>query len=199
MASPTLSEAVNMLVTELDGAIEKDDFIEKPLNCLLLGGYALRYHISECESPDMAEELARDSDDIDVYAPDAVLLADKYPISFTGLCVDLGDNFGADLANTISGMDRKEIVEKMHAGMSGEFDELYKGDNVVIRVVSPELFVTNKLLSYRRRPSERFKDLYDIGALVLVLDDETRESVEDAVREHGVEAEYQLVLDNYFN
>lgn len=197
MTAPTYENALRLFSDKLDHIVAKDTLgtIPRPVKCLLLGGYALQ---ALCRH--YSQNIPRDTKDIDLYIPDArVLIGEDVSIGPTGARVQLTTDFHAELFDWISGMDHQRSLEDMlNAQMKDETQLLKVGENCKIYMLSPELFVANKLFCYRGKPDEREKDLRDVAKMISVLrekDIEALERVNTLIKSFGLDVEYQKALN----
>jgi len=187
-------EAIALLGDTLEEILKDQDI---KINAIILGGYALQALCDEYNS-----EMKRNTDDIDVYTPDArILVSDQVVISPTGARIQLAENFHAELFDWISGMDHDKNLEKeILAGMNTHvFKTLYKGEKVEIFLPSAEVFIINKLFAYRGDQS-RAKDLKDVYTIASILKEQNPsylKIIEKAIK--GLEKEYSLIAGRLKN
>lgn len=220
MVNVSLEEAIKLASSKLDSVLEKNADIPRPFKAMVLGGYALR---AICRNYGLNVE--RPTNDIDLFSPDArILISDEValsptgarilltgnnddPASFDGYCSkkDTGEEGGfyAELFDWISGMDRgKDLEKKIFDCLQDSKATKIKTNcrNVELYSPSPEIFIANKLFSYREHTS-REKDLKDVGIILSILEDRDMprlEQVEKLVKKYNLQAEYDKAKEYKF-
>ena len=195
MANLHYSKAVPLLIEKLSAAIRLNDVAEKPLKCMVLGGYALQ---ALCDSYGVSIE--RKTNDIDIFTPDAkVLIDENVRITPTGAQMPLAEGFHAELFDWISGMDsQKDLEIRIFAAMGENETPAFKNDAIAVYVPSPDIFVANKLFSYKS-DNTRAKDLSDVATLINILkekDAPALRKVEKLIRQYGLTDTYKLAINS---
>jgi hypothetical protein len=218
MVEVSLDEAIELTSTRLDNILKENPEISKPFKAMILGGYALH---AICQNYGIKVE--RKTNDIDLFSPDArILMSGDVALSPTGARILLtGDSddpasfnsycgkkeaagqdcsFYAELFDWISGMDRgKDLEAKIFSCLEkGNAKKLKTGSKYVeLYLPTPEIFVANKLFSYREHTS-REKDLKDVGLMLSILefkDKPALERVEKLVEQYKLQEEYKKAQD----
>ncbi len=186
-----LEDVLEKVGNELDKKIiENEDFFPnlKRTDIVLIGGYALDVYEKKYDI-DLQEK--RYTNDVDFYAVDAKLFGDR--ITPTGASIELSDYFKAEFFDWISGMDHKKFdIDEMC-----DYDSKIKSTKKMdIYVVSPAIFVINKLLSYRQDKS-REKDLKDVAKLYNEFKKNDYKNLTDKIDENiknfGLQTEFNLI------
>ncbi|MEK6807500.1 MAG: hypothetical protein AABX75_00570 [Nanoarchaeota archaeon] len=196
MANPYYVEALQLLGGKLDTAIKQNDFVEKPLKCVVLGGYALQ---ALCDK--YGVKIERKTNDIDIFTPDAkVLIGDGVKLTPTGAQMPLTDGFHAELFDWISGMDgQKDLELRIFAAMGEDQKPVATIGSVAFYLPSPEVFVANKLFSYKSDNS-RTKDLRDVAKLIKILiakDMPALKKAEELISQYDLADTYRLAINQY--